>query len=111
MSKQDRQGVRLPSDLERKYNFGRTFSDQRQKSTRQEEQIASLSNELLSFMDSTRIALADLDERITQEEEKTEGLPLMEESLSELTERVEAVELAIEELLDRVIALESVTKE
>lgn len=110
MSRQDRQGVRLPADLERKYNFGRMFREQGNKSTRQEEQIASLSKDLASFMDGTRIALEELDKRITEETEKTEGLPLLEESFLELTERVEATELAIEELLERVTALESATE-
>ena len=41
MSKQDRQGVRLASDLERKYRFGKSFADQTKTSARLEKQISA----------------------------------------------------------------------
>lgn len=56
MSKQDRQGARTPADLERKYNFGKTFAElmglalDAQKSVRQVE--SSLQSNFLEQMTS-----------------------------------------------------------
>lgn len=70
MSKQDRQGVRTPADLERKYNFGKTFAElmglalDAQKSVSQVE--SSLQSNFLEQMtsitrDTEQIVLAAME--------------------------------------------------
>ena len=46
MSKQDRQGVRTPADLERKYQFGKTFAEIIGLATDLRESVDSLDSEL-----------------------------------------------------------------
>jgi hypothetical protein len=48
VSKQDRQGVRTPADLERKYQFGKTFAE-----------IIGLASDLRESVDSTTSELSD----------------------------------------------------
>lgn len=63
MSKQDRQGVRTPADLERKYNFGERFSS----SGVSDEQLASRLNKLATsfaqYVANTNATIAELEEQ------------------------------------------------
>lgn len=83
MSKQDRQGVRRASELERKYGFGQKFSQQSAKNAEMSKQMAG--NEAASNAAFAQIAanmeamegrineaLALLDERLKALEEPTE---------------------------------------
>lgn len=61
MSKQDRQGVRTAIDLEQRYRFGKTFSEQQAELALQEKNLYTLSKEIYS-------ALNAFDEQITNVE-------------------------------------------
>ena len=63
MRKQDRQGVRTPADIERKYNLGGIKSFQG-STQRQDTQIATLTNTLTSFISETKQYFTDTTERI-----------------------------------------------
>jgi hypothetical protein len=60
MDKQDRQGVRTPADVERKYNLGRLAAAQ-DSSAEQNEQIERLSQELAQFIADTNGKFQALD--------------------------------------------------
>jgi hypothetical protein len=59
MKKQDRQGVRTPADVERKYNLGRILSAQG-SSPKLELQIQQLSQTLAQFIAKTNIEIEEL---------------------------------------------------
>lgn len=69
-SKQDRQGVRTAVDLERKYNFGKTFAEVLGIATDAQKAVGELEQEVLNQMaeqytamirDSTQIVMSALD--------------------------------------------------
>lgn len=60
MSKQDRQGVRTPADLERKYELGQ-ISAQKDTSSKQSNQIAQMSQTLSQFMANVNAEIAALN--------------------------------------------------
>lgn len=60
MSKQDRQGVRTPEQLERKYDFGGKDSSDKQNFAKLSRQVERLSTTLTQFVSSTNAALEDL---------------------------------------------------
>lgn len=71
MSKQDRQGVRTPADVERKYNLGKLAS---QGASPQTQEIISRLNQTLNrYMATTDAALSALDERLSTMEEQSPG--------------------------------------
>lgn len=114
MSRQDRQGVRQPADLERKYNFGKMFREQGNKSTRQEEQIANLSKDLAEFMDSTRIALEELGKAIEEVKQSSSGMSALQQKVDELerehtyfNDGIGFLQESVESLDGRVTALET----
>lgn len=118
MSRQDRQGVRQPADLERKYNFGKMFREQGNKSTRQEEQIANLSKDLAEFMDSTRIALAELGKAIEEVKQSSSGMSALQQKVDDLSElclqneaNIDRLMTAVTSLLERVSALDGIVEE
>ena len=57
MSKQDRQGVRTATDLERRYNFGKKFSD-----------VLGVANDAQEAADAAQAAADKINERMTHEE-------------------------------------------
>lgn len=57
MSKQDRQGVRTATDLERKYGFGQSFAE-----------IYNLANDARAAAEAAQDAVSDLDGNLTAEE-------------------------------------------
>ena len=63
MSKQDRQGVRTPADLERKYELGQ-ISAQKDSSAKQSNQIAQMSQTLSQFMATINAEIAALNKSI-----------------------------------------------
>ncbi len=60
MSKQDRQGVRTPAQLEQKYRLGETLPKSSETQSKQGSQISQLSQTLAVFMASTNAALEAL---------------------------------------------------
>lgn len=62
MSKQDRQGVRTPADLERKYDFGQ-YSDQESSAKKQGDQINRITQTLAQFMSSTNATLETMEDK------------------------------------------------
>jgi hypothetical protein len=66
MSKQDRQGARTPADLERKYNFGKTFAE-----------ILGIANDAREAVDSLESVLRDeITEQATSITRDTERIVL-----------------------------------
>lgn len=90
MSKQDRQGVRTATDLERKYNLS-SLSNQASENARQDSQINQLGT-----------AINSLSRRVSE----LEG-----SSGSELEERVSALEQSDAEIDNRLTALEQSDQE
>ena len=60
MKRQDKQGVRTPADIERKYNLGAEYEYTPQNFSKLSKQVAQLSAMLSQFISSTNAALADL---------------------------------------------------
>lgn len=73
MKKQDRQGVRTPADLERKYPLGNTHSDSRNY-TALARQMEQLSTTLAQFIGETKASLNALSEDVRTLSEKVEEL-------------------------------------
>lgn len=59
MSKQDRQGVRTPADLERKYNLGGMENETKQH----DEKLSQLNQVLSQYMSETNTKIAELEEK------------------------------------------------
>lgn len=59
MSKQDRQGVRTPADLERKYNLGGLETQTQQQS----EKLSQLNQVFAQFQAETNAKIAELEEK------------------------------------------------
>lgn len=77
MSKQDRQGARTPADLERKYNFGKTFAELLGIATDARNSVnfveSSLRNEIIEQVtsitrDTEQIVLSALSSYVTETE-------------------------------------------
>lgn len=66
MSKQDRQGARTPSDLERKYNFGRFMNDSRNLSLQIELQIKQLNQNVTQLNTELLAKIEDLKNEIVK---------------------------------------------
>ena len=65
--KQDRQGVRTPSDVERKYNFGHFMDDQKKKDERQNQNIEQVGNFASANIASLREDLTKLSNSTSKE--------------------------------------------
>lgn len=100
MSKQDRQGVRRASELERKYGFGQKFSQQSAKNAEMSKQMAG--NEAASNAAFAQIAanMEALEGRIN------ETIAALEERVVLLEETVAAQGETITALEERLSALE-----
>lgn len=61
MSKQDRQGVRTATELERKYNFGEVFGDGAGSYAKVTEQLNRLNRAMAQFMANTIGAIEELE--------------------------------------------------
>lgn len=68
MSKQDRQGVRTASDLERKYDFA-AISELNKHGREQDQQVSALAQTLAQFM-------AKVNGEISELQEKMNGFPV-----------------------------------
>ena len=72
-SKQDRQGVRTPADLERKYNLGQSVSQSYVQSSIQSA-VTAASNENHAYVDSKLQGIENYGEQIAELERKTDGV-------------------------------------
>lgn len=61
MSKQDRQGVRTPADLERKYNLGGMENETKQH----DEKLSQLNQALSQYMAETNTKISELEEKFS----------------------------------------------
>lgn len=75
MSKQDRQGVRRASDLERKYELG-GISKQKETNDKQSMQISQLLQTVSQFMSTTNSKLIELDYDMQYVEEQLASVKL-----------------------------------
>jgi len=103
MSKQDRQGVRTPSDLERKYNFGQVFADQQTENSRQGDLISRLNQTLAQFMAYATGALETLGKDLDEAEVAISNL---ETATSSLGNRLSKTETDIFEHEQAILSLE-----
>lgn len=77
MSKQDRQGVRTPADVERKYNFGKAFSEvmgAARDAGAVAEDAQAVALKVLKLQDSMEVSIATLEGQYSNLEISTEGI-------------------------------------
>lgn len=83
MSKQDRQGVRTPADVERKYNLGQLAKSEG-LSSKEREQINQLNQSFSQFVASTNAKIKELEDKYTPTKIETtqtwfgNGVPTLE---------------------------------
>lgn len=96
MSKQDRQGARTPADLERKYNFGKTFAELLGIATDARDSVnfveSSLRNEIIEQVtsitrDTEQIVLAAM-EKYVEETQLEELRKTMESEFAVMADRI-----------------------
>lgn len=132
MSKQDRQGVRTPAELERKYAFGTVFQEQGMANARLQEslsrigqsqsqantQFTALTAQLRQDLTKQQRALDGLTQRVSQVERDTSGntsaIGELRTALASAGSRIDALqgklgslEGMISELDERIKALEA----
>lgn len=106
MSKQDRQGVRTPADLERKYNFGKTFAELMGIATDARDSVDSVESRLQSTIleqvtsitrDTEKILMAALESYV-ETSELEEVKSTFESELAVMAEKITmSFESAIEQ--------------
>lgn len=101
MSKQDRQGVRTPADLERKYQFGKTFAEILGIATDARESVDSLASTLRNEITENYTSIIRDTEQIImtalENYSKTSDMEELEHTLkSELTLMAERISLDFE---------------
>ena len=129
--RQDRQGVRSPAELERKYAFGAVFRQQGQENSRLLESVSRVSQSqsqsdarfsglvsgLRQDVDGQKQGLADVTRRLTQAEEGLSGnvaamaelrtaLASVQGKINALQESQTALTAKVSELEGRLKALE-----
>lgn len=122
MSKRDRQGVRLPADIERKYNLGGFIKEQRRSSQLQDSELGILrvNQNQLELTTEEKIELlkevnASLEQSLTEFKEKTdnkvnqlnEAIQSNAEAIESTNENVSKNASAIEENADEISAINS----
>lgn len=81
-AKQDRQGARTATDLERKYNFGKTFAELMGVDLENRERVESVYSELSGVIETKTSAIMRDNERISMEVNKqTEKLDEYQKSV------------------------------
>ena len=73
MSKRDRQGVRTPTDIERKYSLGE-ISNLRGSSARQESILKEMAQELSQYITVTNAKIKEVNDLISSLDETIEGI-------------------------------------
>ena len=77
MSKQDRQGVRTPADVERKYNFGKAFSEvmgAARDAGAVAEDAQAVALKVLKLQDSMEVSITTLEGQYSNLEISTKGI-------------------------------------
>ena len=96
MSKQDRQGVRTPADLERKYNFGKTFAEVMGMASDAQRTVSEMETSLQSTFleqmtsitrDTERIVMAALESYV-ETSDMEEFKKTVSSELSVMAERI-----------------------
>ena len=123
--RQDRQGVRSPAELERKYAFGAVFRQQGQENSRLLESVSRVSQSQSQsdarfsglVVDGQKQGLADVTRRLSQAEGALSGnvaaigelrtsLALAQEKINALQESQSALGAKVSDLEGRLKALE-----
>lgn len=65
MSKQDRQGVRTATDIERKYDLG-GIKDQKKNQEQQSEKVSQLTQELSQYKTETNLKINELQGQVEE---------------------------------------------
>lgn len=100
MSKQDRQGVRTPADVERKYNLGQLAAAQG-KSQKQELALSQLTQAVNQYIVSNNVRIEELNGDIDKLNEDTNGsLEELNSTINDLNEEIDELNKKIEELAD-----------
>lgn len=100
MSKQDRQGVRTPADVERKYNLGQ-LAAARGESQKQELALSQLTQTVNQYMASNNGNIENLNKELDKLNEDTNGsLEELNSTINDLNEEIEKLNKIIEELPD-----------
>ena len=107
MSKQDRQGVRTPADVERKYNLGQ-LAVARGDSQKQELALSQLTRTVNQYMASNNGNIENLNEGISNlnddidkmNEDVNGSLEEMNGTIDDLNKEIEELNKKIEELPD-----------
>lgn len=107
MSKQDRQGVRTPADLERKYRFGKTFAEIIGLATDLRESVDSVESELRDEITQNVTAITRNTEQIVmsalESYSKTTDLEEFEKTVeSELLQMAEQISLNFTSASERI---------
>lgn len=124
MSKQDRQGVRTPAEVERKYNFGSFMYDQKKKDEEQnrkieqasenasnniallkaevEKELSKISKELKKIQVSSSVSLESVSQKIREidvtDSEQSKAIEELSSLVETLSESVEALRQIVSEL-------------
>ena len=104
MSKQDRQGVRRPADLEQKYSFGSVFRNQENESKRQKSEIDHQNLTMSQFISYANSAITALQKDIDTAEKLIAELRT---TATNLDGRMKKAEWNISSHGDRLVATES----
>lgn len=107
-SKQDRQGVRKPSDLEQKYEFGQTLSQLEEASKQNSERISKQGQEMTEFMTSSGGKVSELEKDMDSAEKIITALKV---SVSGLQTRMTKAERKERELSADVATLDELVSE
>lgn len=107
MSKQDRQGVRTATDLEQKYNFGKTFAELMGIALDARESVDSLASTLRSEMQENVTSITRDTEQILlsalEEYALTEDVESLEQTLkSELSIMAEKITMSFESATQQI---------
>ena len=111
MSKQDRQGVRTPSDLEQKYQFGKTFAEIIGLTTDLRESVDSVESELRNEITENITAITRTTEQIImsalESYSKTTDIEEFQQTVeSELLQLAEQISLSFTSATERTTNVE-----
>lgn len=81
MSKQDRQGVRRPADLEQKYSFGSVFKNQAKENARQQSEMNQQNLTMKQFISFASSAIETLQKEVDTAEKLIVALQIAVSSL------------------------------
>lgn len=107
MSKQDRQGVRRPADLEQKYSFGNVFKEQSRENAQQNSQMNQQRITMSQFMSFASEAIDTLQKDMDAAEKL---IAILKEGMSAMDTKMKTAEGNISEHGDRLDVVEKSVK-